>query len=342
VATNDALVAAVLMGKLGNQLFQFAAVKGLQDDPEAPAAVDARLHTIWGRPLDQVLQPGSLRELTSRELLALRQVPRVSAGQRTLVKLRDCLVRTPPRRMSQQGFGPPKSYLDRSAWALGALVPQRSATRFQFDERDAIGFDPRFRSVTPPVLLRGFFQSEEYFAERRAHVSSAFKAPSRRAAEVAREVEARCADPRQLVAVSFRAGRDYLDHALPWAYFRKAAEMAADALGSPSFVVFGDTPENAEMVMRELGDYGPTTNLVGETAATQLGVMQLLPHVVVCNSTFAWWGAWLGDLRHDLDSSRLVIAPSPWMQRDDAIVPPRWSTVSRDGSDPRVDHAVPE
>lgn len=343
MAIQRSLVAAVLMGNLGNQLFQFAAVKGLQEDADEPAALDTRLHATWGRPLERVLRPGSFRELTSRELLALRQTPRVPVGQRKLVKLRDCLVRTPPHRMEQEGFGAAATHLERSAWKVGAFIPRRWATTFQFEEQDRIGFDARSRSIVPPVLIRGFFQSEEYFANRKEHVLGALQPPNERSLDIFRKLEAGRIDPQHLVAVSYRAGPDYRDWALPWSYFRKAAELATNTLGDASFVVFGDTPANSERIVSELSDYGPTTSLVSEDPVTQFGLMQLLPHVVVCNSTFAWWGAWLGDVRRDLDPSRMVMAPSPWIFRHDSIVPARWSTITRElpessgrGS-PRVD-----
>jgi hypothetical protein len=56
--------------------------------------------------------------------------------------------------------------------------------------------------------------------------------------------------------------------------------------------------------------------------------MQLIAscaHAVISNSSFSWWGAWLGDG----DSQRMVVAPAHWyanpaMQDDEDVVPERW------------------
>ena len=85
------LVAASMVGNLGNQLFQFAAVKGLQQDPDAPAIIDERLSMEWRTSLQTVLREGSFRSATRRELLRLRQAPLVPRGQRTLMRMRDAL-----------------------------------------------------------------------------------------------------------------------------------------------------------------------------------------------------------------------------------------------------------
>ena len=324
------LVAASLIGNLGNQLFQYAAVKGLQADPQEPAVLDTRLRVIWGEPLNGVLQAGSFRELTSRELLGLRQTPRIHLGQRKVMKLRDCLVRETPRRMGQQGFGAPSSALDRIVWSLGAIAPRRWLSHYQFEEADAIGFDPSVRLISPPVLLRGFFQSEQYFSSRTSIVSDAFSVPGNEVVTNMRSLLAGARDPDRVVAVSFRAASDYRDVALPWGYFSRAAASVVEALGIADFVIFGDDPSAEHHVRAALAPYGPVTSLVAEPPLTQLSVMSLLPHVVISNSTFAWWGAWLGDQNQGMDRGRVVIAPDPWIGRGDGIVPDRWLRLPRE------------
>lgn len=72
---------------MGNQLFQFAAAKGLQDDPEAPAILDDRLRDKFGQPLATVLKPTVFRTAKQLELLKLDQMPRLLVGQRTALRM---------------------------------------------------------------------------------------------------------------------------------------------------------------------------------------------------------------------------------------------------------------
>lgn len=57
-----------------------------------------------------------------------------------------------------------------------------------------------------------------------------------------------------------------------------------------------------------------------------LWLMSNCDHAIIPNSSFAWWGAWLGDFQGD-EYERLVIAPEKWFANDicsDDIVPDRW------------------
>jgi hypothetical protein len=54
-----------------------------------------------------------------------------------------------------------------------------------------------------------------------------------------------------------------------------------------------------------------------------LFIMAKCKHHIVSNSSFAWWGAWLGE-----DTDSIVVAPSPWITKEelnvDDIIPERW------------------
>ena len=51
--------------------------------------------------------------------------------------------------------------------------------------------------------------------------------------------------------------------------------------------------------------------------------MSLCDHAIIPNSTFGWWGAWLGDEKPD----RIVIAPEKWFAvglNYSDVIPDRW------------------
>ncbi len=54
-----------------------------------------------------------------------------------------------------------------------------------------------------------------------------------------------------------------------------------------------------------------------------LGVMQQADHVIIANSSFSWWGAWL-----NRSVSKIVIAPSIWFGPRG---PKKWSDVYAEG-----------
>ena len=68
--------------------------------------------------------------------------------------------------------------------------------------------------------------------------------------------------------------------------------------------------------------------VTGNDAVTDLFLMSLCDHAIIANSTFSWWGAWLGPDIHD----GTVIAPKQWFaptSNYDAtdIVPERWQRI---------------
>jgi hypothetical protein len=111
-------------------------------------------------------------------------------------------------------------------------------------------------------------------------------------------------------------------------YYSRAFETILERTGSAHFFIFSDQPEIAEKKLR-LG-CGEVT-IVNQTNSVQnphldLWLMSMSRHAVIANSTFSWWGAWLGEQKN---RTRIVIAPSPnrypkmgWSS--ESLLPDRW------------------
>lgn len=306
----SASVVVSLVGGLGNQLFQFAAAKGLQRDTDEPVVVDSRMSKEWPNRLPAVLHEGAFREATQRELLCLRQTPRVSIGQRTLISWREKVARQLP-------------------WLrLGGR---------EFCEQNPVVFDPAILESRQPVLLRGYFQSEHYFAEVAEAVRGAFDPAPTEAGERLTEIRDRLSGDRPLVGVSLRTGYDYqhFELVLPHTYYEQAIDLVADQAGDASFVVFGDVAADCATFAESLQAHGPALSVADASPSCQLHLMGMLPHLVLSNSSFAWWGAWLGDSATNHDGPRVVVAPDPWWTLPDDIAPGRWLRLSHSGFEPR-------
>lgn len=179
------------------------------------------------------------------------------------------------------------------------------------------------------VYLRGFWQSERYFA----HAADILRADLRlRDGLTARRKETERAILAGPAAVSIHVRRtDYLTNpraieilgALPAEWYRAALGRMIDHVPDAAFFVFSDDPEWAKA---NLSSARPMTFLTPETDGRDeqdMFLMSRCRHHVIANSTFGWWGAWLNP-RPD----KRVIAPRTWFRVPNFdnvnIVPQGW------------------
>jgi len=114
-------------------------------------------------------------------------------------------------------------------------------------------------------------------------------------------------------------------------YYRQAATHVAAMVSGPEFFVFSDDPQWCEENFKLpypttiVSNFDRTDgNHLGRDDA-DLYLMRLCGHAIMANSSYSWWGGWLGaDVK-----GGIVIAPKSWLGpafKDDPrdIVPGRW------------------
>ena len=120
---------------------------------------------------------------------------------------------------------------------------------------------------------------------------------------------------------------------LPMDYYREAAALIAARMSNPVFFVFSDDPEWCETNFK-LPYHTIVPRNSDRTVGRHVGrddadlyLMRRCAHGIIANSSYSWWGAWLGA---DMNGG-IVIAPKSWFgpayNNDDArdIVPARWA-----------------
>lgn len=178
----------------------------------------------------------------------------------------------------------------------------------------------------PEAFLIGYWQSERNFAPvaGRLRRELRFKRLGRAARALRREIEA----TPDSVALHVRRG-DYAEDpdtnrkfgTCPPEYYADAAAVIREQRRDPTFFVFSDDPgwcaENLELP-------GRSRVISGCTAAYEdLALIAACEDAITANSSFSWWGAWLGESEHSI-----VVSPRSWFQaapRDTAdLRPERW------------------
>jgi hypothetical protein len=177
-------------------------------------------------------------------------------------------------------------------------------------EQEGIAFDRRLLDfkVNGTVYLDGNWQSELYFEDvvdvirQDLRIIPPSDETNRRLAE---EIQASLA-----VAIHvrwFNKPGESAQHNVAADYYRRAIAIMEERLSVPRYFIFSDELDAArsKLTLPE----GRTTfvlhNRGDESAYGDLWLMSQCRHFITANSTFSWWGAWLGESK-----ATMVICPS--------------------------------
>lgn len=276
-----------LRGGMGNQMFEYAAGRAVEKRTGAPLLLDATLIAT------ETIRSYSLDALGVETEVMGTDVTEDVAADAILQRLGD---------YAQERHG----------------VPLLEQTAFEFGDELA--------SAPAGCLLHGYWQSERYFKEIRAELTAELT-PSElgaRAQEIAAAIDAAAAP----AALHVRRG-DYAEdpekranHGLMGnAYYYAASEAIANRVSEPTFFVFSDDPDWCE---EHLQIAGPAQFVSGATTDVEdLALMARCHDFVIANSSFSWWGAWLGER-----PGSVVVAPRHWFGAanldESDVVPARW------------------
>jgi hypothetical protein len=177
----------------------------------------------------------------------------------------------------------------------------------------APGFDLNILTKTSrSAYLDGYWQSEKYFSDIQEVIRKEFTLKSGlspQSLEVAKDIGG-----NNSVGMHFRRG-DYVssDETRKYhgecsaRYYEKCVKMVAKKVNRPHFFIFSDEPS---WVTENLKINYPTT-IVDHNGIEEdyedLILMSRCKHFVIANSSFSWWGAWLGSF-----PNKIVVAPQKW------------------------------
>lgn len=292
-----------LMGGLGNQLFQLAT--GLEVSQRAGAPLE--LDLSW---FDQgfrraagglILRPYDLHGIAD-------DIPKAAPPSGRLGLL---------ARHAQ----------DAAARRAG-MAARRLPLKTYYETGDH--FDPRALQVPDGTRLQGYFSSWRYFTSVAPEVR-------RRVLQVTPEVPDWLQSPSTeldapFVALHVRRG-DYLTlastygHVAP-AYYRRAVGALRDLGHKGAIWLFSDDPEGARAFLEGAVSIDHVVEPSKTSPAVEsLVLMSAASAIVIANSTYSWWAAFLRDA-----PDRTVIAPRPLWNSPSMSDPrdwllPHWLTI---------------
>ena len=265
-----------IVGGLGNQLFAAAAALVAERQTGRPIAFDVSF-------FDRV---GPDREYELGAFPRLRTVPTTTTA-----------------------FSGRQRYVDAACRRL--RITQPGLYREHAFQPSVPGFDPRWPVGKHVNRVKGYFQSWKYFEDAFDVTREAFTLEKR--PDLLVEVERTVGE--RFIAAHVRRG-DYMTQeartrfGLPSDdYLLQGLAVLRSMLGADMPVVlFTDSPEHVPPPIQEASSL-----TIGPDAARRpvddLLTMAAGSGVLLSNSSFSWWGAFLGQR-----SDRPVIAPRPWFR----------------------------
>lgn len=279
------MIIARLSGGLGNQMFQYAAARRLAAVHGTVLKIDTnrlRRSDPLDTPRDYALECFAISaEMASR------------AESELCEKLRRHAVSPFFRMLHKCGLS-------------------RAAAGLRYVRQKGPGYDSTILELPNNVCLEGFWQSEKYFLDIRALLKNEFTLRNSLAGKVVQSAET----IRACTAVSLHVRRgDYLTN--PHAarhhgvcdmdYYVRAIQCMREKFPAAHLFIFSDDPEWTQANLRF--DLPITFVSVAEAGGDgcEIVLMSMCRHHIIANSSFSWWGAWLGD-----SPEKTVIAPARW------------------------------
>ncbi|MDB5252970.1 MAG: hypothetical protein JWP27_2139 [Flaviaesturariibacter sp.] len=284
------MVVIRIIGGLGNQLFQYAAARSLAATLSTDLKVDVT-----------ALEAQDLRHFDLQSLHPLVQV----AAKAEIDQLK------PSRRLAR---------------IVERLKPVGSK---RFYKEPFFHFDPALFTLSSPVYLQGYFQSELYFKPIEDDIRQIYSFPPHMVETVRGFADQ--LNTGSSVSVHIRRG-DYknpvtqkIHGILTPAYYQAAIAKIHACVSDPVFYVFTDDSAWVRANL-DLPDAHLISGTISQTHFEDLYLMSKCNHHIIANSSFSWWGAWLNK-RPD----KTVVAPASWFNEGPSdtqdLLPPGWVRV---------------
>lgn len=252
------MIRIVLLGRTGNNLFQYALGRVLAEKHGVPLVMDASWfdRAGWAEVSHFLKLP-----------LQAKVIRRCSLASRAL------------RKFAHKHF-----------WECRGVPFLRESTADQ-------SFDARFLKAPADCALFGYFQSPRYFEAVEGPLRSELNGLLAGGVEIPEAWSARMASPGA-VAVHVRRTdylTHPVFRVCDGGYYRQAMREMRERVEDARFFIFSDDPAWCRGEFREADQEVVDSGTAGANPLFDLRLMSLASHHIIANSTYSWWAAWLGE-----------------------------------------------
>ncbi|WP_159630971.1 alpha-1,2-fucosyltransferase [Arthrobacter sp. 8AJ] len=197
----------------------------------------------------------------------------------------------------------------------------------------SFGYSPEIEKIVPGTTIFGYFQSPRYFERVADRMASLILESHAEPSE--QQILDELAGERR-ITVHVRRG-DYLSaqtravHGITSSiYFERGLDLISRVSNSKRSIVFSDEPEIARSELSHLGNVSFFDSNSSLSTLNTIKAMSQGEGMIMSNSSFSWWAAWLMSRRAELP----IIAPRPWMSSGESaadLLCAQWLTLDARG-----------
>ena len=223
-------------------------------------------------------------------------------------------------------LGTSSRYSKLAFWRSCRIGMPSGNSKFKKIIDDGFSFNAKFLQERGFIYISGYWQNLLYFNSVHEIIRKDFDFVTTASSQ--NQEMARFISGCNAVSLHVRRG-DYLESPIhgccDLAYYRKAASIISNSQSDPCFFIFSDdilwVRNNLQLYEKHVFvDINNDSNKSYE----DLRLMSLCRHHIIANSTFSWWGAWLGA------QEGITIAPARWMSdpsngpSSETLLPSHW------------------
>lgn len=286
-----------IKGGLGNQLFSYAAAKSLAVINNAELVID----DTTGFERDKYNRTYCLNNfnISSRRATEIEKLQPLSRLKRIMIKLNT---------------------------SLGVF------SKWKYFHQNSIEYDETFLKLkfNNILFLEGYWQSERYFMNIEKLIRNEFVSPIPSGDEILnlaskiKSLNSVCIHIRWFDSPDNESQINNLS----LDYYLKAISYFKNNFSDCHFFIFSEYPLVSKDFLSSISDESTVVNNVDIVSPhDDLWLMTLCRHFIIANSTFSWWGAWLGN-----ESDKIVVAPGKQMNGESSwgfkgLIPENWIVI---------------
>lgn len=285
------MISTTIYGGLGNQMFIYAAARGLS------------LHKQTGMAFN--ISSGFTTDYLYRRSLELEFLNTSLPNNKWLtfdLGYIGRILRNISTKLGRNILAPRYKYIKEDKLSSG---------QYYFNEK-------LYRSSEKNIYIDGYWQSPKYFEEYEDVIRKDFQIRADLSKSVNDELLSWREYNRPLVFIGVRRYQEcrveYTPDVCSEVYYNKAIDIIKEKVDNPLFIVFSQVPEWCKENLH-IGDGIIATPKYGQYSSIEdMYLMSNCDHAIISNSSFYWWGAWL-----QTDSKHIVVAPDNFMNIDQYV-----------------------